>query len=519
MAKRKALTELHVALTASTMRFQQQMKAAGKGLDTFKKRSQTMRSQLTKLRPGFLAVGGAVTAAAGAMAALTARSFGTIDSLAKASDRLGLTTEALAGLRHAAEQTGVQTSTLDMALQRMTRRISEAAMGTGEARDAIRELGLDAQTLAGMSPDEAFRQIADAMNGVAGQGDRVRLAMRLFDSEGVALVNTLRLGSSGLAGMQAEAQRLGIAVGRDAALGVERANDALDRMRKAFTGAANAIAVQLAPVVESLAGKVEAMGISSSEGLSGANQQLGPISRALAYIDDYLHGIKIIGQGIYRMGLLIAQGAARLASILVKGILAPLRLIPGIGDKIDRKFDGIVELVDQMAADADRATQDLLESETGTQKLLRAQSRLRAEVEREREEREAAAAAVNDSLEANTRIVELNRELDPILKSVRRSMESGNMPAFGPPLPDGYERPSSPVLDPIIQPPAPEDPVAGSFRVVDSLANLARGGLQTQGADRPATSSDIQDVSGKMSDLMRHLLGGQVAVALSGVTT
>ncbi|WP_238358258.1 hypothetical protein [Piscirickettsia salmonis] len=131
-----------------------------------------------------LAFAAVSTAATGAVAVMISKSSDSIDLLAKTSDKLGVTTEALASLRHAAELTGVSQNKLDMGLQRMTRRLSEAAAGTGEARKALVELGLDAEHLNQLSPDAAFKEVARAMENVEGQSDKVRLAFKLFDSEG-----------------------------------------------------------------------------------------------------------------------------------------------------------------------------------------------------------------------------------------------------------------------------------------------------------------------------------------------
>jgi hypothetical protein len=45
--------------------------------------------------------------------------------------------DALQELRFAAKASGIEHQTLDMALQRFTRRAAEAAQGTGEAKDAL----------------------------------------------------------------------------------------------------------------------------------------------------------------------------------------------------------------------------------------------------------------------------------------------------------------------------------------------------------------------------------------------
>ena len=50
--------------------------------------------------------------------------------------------EALQEFRYAASFAGVEQQTLDMALQRFTRRAAEAAQGTGEAKDAFAQMGI-----------------------------------------------------------------------------------------------------------------------------------------------------------------------------------------------------------------------------------------------------------------------------------------------------------------------------------------------------------------------------------------
>lgn len=208
---------------------------------------------------------GAVAATTAALGTLAARSLKTGDELGKTADKLGVTTEALAGLRLAAERTaGVTSQTLDTALQRLVRRTSEAAQGTGEAKDAIKELGLDAAQLSRLAPDEQFRQIADAMQGVANQGDRVRLAMRLFDTEGVALVNTLDEGSAGLDAFADQAERLGLALNRVDVAKLEAANDAMADTAAAAQGIGNQIAIALAPALTVVSERMTALASDSN---------------------------------------------------------------------------------------------------------------------------------------------------------------------------------------------------------------------------------------------------------------
>ena len=201
-----------ITVTAHTDKFEKGMKRAAKSVKSLQKPTQmTTKSigRLAKSMVGFAGLSLGVGVLASKMNSMMDAARTSVDTMAKFAQRIGVTTAKLQELRFAALDTGVAAGTLDMALQRSVRRISEAAAGTGEAKDAIKELGLDARTLAAMTPDKAFHAIADAMKEIVTQGDRVRLSFKLYDSEGVALVNTLALGSEGLKKMADEARNLG----------------------------------------------------------------------------------------------------------------------------------------------------------------------------------------------------------------------------------------------------------------------------------------------------------------------
>lgn len=180
-------------------------------------------------------------------------SMATTDALGKTARKIGVTTEALAKMRYAASLTGVSTETMDMALQRFTRRAAEAARGTGEAKDALRELNIDANSLIKMPLEQQMGELADAFETLGSDADRVRVAMKLFDSEGVALVNTLGVGKDALALMAQEADELGLALSGTAVKGVEDANDAFSKLGFLFKGVRDQTVAALAPALEKLA--------------------------------------------------------------------------------------------------------------------------------------------------------------------------------------------------------------------------------------------------------------------------
>lgn len=174
------------------------------------------------------------------------------DQIGKLATRLGATTEGLSELKHVANLSGVSFNTLTMGLQRMTRRVAEAAVGSGEARTALAELGIDAGRLSQLKPEQQFEVLAEALHGVTNESDQVRLAMKLFDSEGVALLQTMSAGADGIAAMREEARQLGLSLGGDQVQQMERANDAVTRMTASFSALTTQLASAVAPHLEAV---------------------------------------------------------------------------------------------------------------------------------------------------------------------------------------------------------------------------------------------------------------------------
>ena len=240
-------------------------------------------------------LGGSVSAVSGSIRAMGALLAGGLlaragkdslqfaDRIDKLNARLGASTEFLSQMRFAAEQTGVSFETFTMGLQRMQRRVAEAAAGTGEAKDALRELGLDAKRLAELSLADQFDVIAEALDQVGSSGDRTRLAMKLFDSEGVALLQTMEGGAEAVRGLRAEADKLGVTLSSGMAEGAARANESINRISTSFRGLIEELAINFAPGIEAVANFLaNAIPRALNLAQSGFSLFTGALARALA---------------------------------------------------------------------------------------------------------------------------------------------------------------------------------------------------------------------------------------------
>jgi hypothetical protein len=236
------------------------------GQDKTKSAFLSVQQNLKGLTNQLTSVQGRIAGLAGAagFGALVQSSINLADRTGKVAEKLGVTTDQLSRLQFAVGQTSeVTDQQFNIALQRMVRRLEDAEKKGGPLVDQLDSIGLSADRLASLSPDQAFLEIADAMKATTDEGLKVKTAFSLFDSEGVNLVNTLNAGSEALNQLGDEAQRLGVVIDQETAEEAARFNDNLDVLKKSTVGLGVSLASDLLPSMVSV---TEAMREGAKEG-------------------------------------------------------------------------------------------------------------------------------------------------------------------------------------------------------------------------------------------------------------
>lgn len=170
------------------------------------------------------------------------------DATGKAAGKLGTTTEALSALAHQADSTAnMSLDNVSQAVIVMSRNLSDATQGAGDARFAIMDLGLDAQKLAQMKPEDAIKAIADQLDKVPNKMDKLRIANDIFRNSD--MVNVLRGGASAMREFYIEAEKAGKIVQEDTAKAAIEFNDNVTRLRNNLQGMAASIMKEVVPAL------------------------------------------------------------------------------------------------------------------------------------------------------------------------------------------------------------------------------------------------------------------------------
>lgn len=223
---------LYVELGAETAQFRRDMSTAqrisqrsssriSRSLDNVNRSQVRLRTGLTRLVGAFALLAGARGIGGAIRSAI---SYGA--AVVNTANRLGLSTSALQEYRFVASQVGVEQNTLDLALQRFTRRVAEAQAGTGELAGTLERYGIAVKSSSGenRSVEAVLYDVADAIAAATTEQEKLLIAFKAFDSEGAAFVNALKGGSEELERIRQLARSTGQVIS-DAELNEARALD------------------------------------------------------------------------------------------------------------------------------------------------------------------------------------------------------------------------------------------------------------------------------------------------------
>ena len=332
---------------------------------------------------------------------LTTRVLSTAAAIQQMSDVIGITAEELQVYRAIAADVEISTGSLDTALQRFSRRVGEAARGTGVLKDILEDNDIALRNADGTmrSINDILRDYADVVRDAGNDQEQLSLAVAAFDTEAARMVNVIDRGADALDEMAAEARETADVIRNDLIRRGDELNTQLGRLRVSMGNAFDAA------VLEELSG-----GLESIEGdfdqITEAARRMGTIvggvineianafNELMALSEGELEGLRVIER---LMRLTVPSGGPR-APIITRDQLAVVpnveQLTGDLTDEIAASEIRMAELRDQIARLSDdaeggiriaaegftRGTRNLLESELDALEASVAEARERLSV-------------------------------------------------------------------------------------------------------------------------------------------
>lgn len=310
----KAYIELgvHDALTRGLRSAQRQLNAFG--------------SRIRNIGLGVTAASGAVLAPlAAAVTSFSSRG----DAIAKAAKRIGISASALSQLGFAAEQSGSSVEALEAGLLRFSRLLGEAARGNQTAQRSFAAIGLSFEKLLGLSVEDRFAAVAEALRRISDSAIRTSAVFRIFGRGGAALIPLLNEGATGIARLREEADRLGLTIDSTDAAGAEELNDAMNRVRRTLRAVTMQVGAALAPTVTTLANRVAGV-VSNVVAWAKKNRELiASTAKMVALVAGFGGSLVVTGVAIQTFAFALG-GLASLVSAVTGAFGALISIVAAI---------------------------------------------------------------------------------------------------------------------------------------------------------------------------------------------
>jgi hypothetical protein len=287
----RQLKQAENAAKRSSAASQKAMKASSAAAKKGAKDFKNLASSASMVAVSVLAMGAGVIAFTQKTADLT-------NELSDANAKTGIAIETLAGLRLAAEGSGLEFSNLESGLIKFSKSMVDSESGSKKLKDAFGSLDVKVKDSNGnfRKTDDTFNDVMKSLAGMEAGAERNAIAMEIFGkAAGPGLIQSGALDN--LAAMTALAKEFGVAIDEEAVASMAR----FQRSMAAFEMTASGTFQKL---MDSIAGKNSlSMGIDAAstamvyfgsiaaDALSYAGQQAENLFGAMAIGANLLSGI------------------------------------------------------------------------------------------------------------------------------------------------------------------------------------------------------------------------------------
>lgn len=234
------IANISVALTARTRKFEKAFKRVSR--------------KITRFGTHVAKVGTIAAAAITVPLTAAVKHFATVgDEAAKMAQRTGVSVRALTQLAHAAKLSGASIGTVEKGIKRMAKAIVDGSQGMTTYVRAFDLIGLQAEDLLGLSPEEAFIKIGGAVGDLTDSIKQQAAAQDLFGKAGTKLIPLFKEGAKGMRAMVEESDALGISFGQVSADKAVALVNAMTALKGAASGLVRMFGETLAPGLTAVA--------------------------------------------------------------------------------------------------------------------------------------------------------------------------------------------------------------------------------------------------------------------------
>jgi hypothetical protein len=260
-----SIKSVSVVFQAFTDKFEKKVKKAGKTTEGFadkaddagqsmggfakdtNKADQSMGSFLkraAKFAAGFVAIKSVMNGVTDAIDRL--------NQIGKISKTLDVSPDFLRGIDLAAADAGESFEKAQDIIKEFNIRMGEAKTGAGPAVNGLAQISKTLNDFEGLSPEESFLKVAEAISNIADEQQKIFVAGEFFGGAGEDMLALLNQGEEGLRKFIQTARELGGPISKEDLKQAEDANLAIKKAGMAYDRMYEVIALKLAPTISTI---------------------------------------------------------------------------------------------------------------------------------------------------------------------------------------------------------------------------------------------------------------------------
>jgi len=292
-----AIKPLLVKIGADTTGLERGLKRAGRNLAGLAK-----------------AAGAAGVLVGGALAAMTTQGLAAVDAQTKLARSIDGSVNALRAVQIAAGYAGVSVGEANTAMQQLNRELEAAKEKGSPAQKALAKLGMTASDLAGLDSDERMAALADRINALGLSSGQASDVLRDLGVRSRNMALLLIQGGDAIRSAREEVTAFGLELTKAQTDSIESANDAVARMSLVFDSLRQRLAVEVAPILQTMADRFNTLAQSNAvqtaiERLAGAFGQLANTILTEDFMEVAIGGLT----GIANISAGVAEGMVTLS--------------------------------------------------------------------------------------------------------------------------------------------------------------------------------------------------------------
>jgi hypothetical protein len=320
----------------------------GKSFENGAKQVEKAKESLMGVVKAALKMSAVVAGALTGAIKLTASYGAHLDDTAQA---MGVATDELQELQHAALLGGLESEELSQGLTILTRTMRAAGAGSEEAGKAFAKVGVKVSGADGKlrSAADVVGDVAERLSQLPDGAEKTALALQLFGRGGARMVPFLNLGSDGIARMRQEARELGLVMDKEAIRASAELDDNMDRLWATLKGFVRGIVGDVIPyladVAKAVVAWVKANRVLIGQLVKGLAHAVKGLAEGFVQLIKIGYGVvKTVGQIIGALTDLggVAKVAAAAIGLALLAVAAPAVALAGL-------FAGILLLLEDYA--------------------------------------------------------------------------------------------------------------------------------------------------------------------------